>query len=185
MSLLFLLLAAVSTPQKAVNDDSFFPLSIGSEWNYRCSIEGNPSGKKRLAIIGLRQSNDGTIYTGAWQIGSSKAAQRVYFIVAKDGTVSITYDQTASTGEAILRYSMAKGERVGQWQYADDEVFQIPDNGRRSVARLETFSIDDPTISQNRRDEWRSRFFAKGIGMVGEADGLGGECTLSRYVRGR
>jgi hypothetical protein len=33
--------------------------------------------------------------------------------------------------------------------------------------------------------EWQSRFFARGVGQVAEADGAGGDCTLAKFQRAK
>ncbi|MEJ2622862.1 MAG: hypothetical protein P8163_22285 [Candidatus Thiodiazotropha sp.] len=49
---------------------------------------------------------------------------------------------------------------------------------------IENFSLDDPQLHEERRIEWEGRYYARGISLVIEADGLGGSCSLKEFHQG-
>jgi hypothetical protein len=61
------------------------------------------------------------------------------------------------------------------------ETVTAPAIGELQAVRLETFALDDPGLPADQRMEWLGRFYARGIGLIAEGDGLGAECVLEKY----
>ena len=60
------------------------------------------------------------------------------------------------------------------------ERMTIPAHAQVEALRVENFSTEGPKLPAEKRAEWQALFYARGIGQVAEADGLGGECALSK-----
>lgn len=72
-------------------------------------------------------------------------------------------------------------EHVGTWTMAGSERIETPALKHVDAVRIENFDCDDPQITAERRMEWRGRYYARNVGLLVEADGLGGECVLTQY----
>jgi hypothetical protein len=83
--------------------------------------------------------------------------------------------------ELVITATPRVGDRIGERVVAAVERLKTP-FGAVPALRIETFAPADPSLTEEKRSEWQGRYFAAGIGQVGEADGLGGECLLIRYL---
>lgn len=161
--------------------NAYYPLAVGNSWTYRCSAEGSRPFEKTLKLTGTLEQEGKRFY-------------RAEMRVQRDPKPLLSYLYSGSAGEVVSVLGIGKGERdvlvtdapqtgdrIGDRTAVVGEKTRIPALGAVAVVRVENFGRDDPTIAADQRMEWRGRYFARGVGLVAEADGLGGQCVLTRY----
>jgi hypothetical protein len=158
----------------------YFPLAVGNSWSYRCSIEGEPRPGKVLRITGRTGQAPNTSFRAEMRVGKDPKPLVQYFSIDSDGAVHRSLSPDA-VGDIVLAADVAPGSRHGEWVSAGMEPISVPSRRRLQAVRLENFSIDSPEVPAAKRNEWLARYYAKGIGPVAEADGLGGRCDLTSY----
>lgn len=179
---------AVIAGQSAVSVDSpgnpknpYFPLAIGNSWTFRCSVEGKYQFDKTVRLTAT-VIQDGVRYFRA-ELRLKRAPHPLvyYLTVAADGSVFSSPKPSSEGRELLITAAPKVGDRLGDWQVAARERIRTPALAQVEALRVENFSIEDPQLSAQRRAEWQGRFYAQGIGQVAEADGLDGECVLSKF----
>lgn len=172
--------SAVAGPDTAAGSASYFPLAVGNYWTYRCSAEGEAGFAKTVRLVG-EDVRDGTRYFRA-ELRVRKDKPLVYYLFADAaGQVSSAPVAGRDGSELLIAASPKPGERIGTWIVGGNERIDTPALKQVEVVRVENFGRDDPQLSAERRMEWLGRYYARGVGPVVEADGLGGECALTKY----
>lgn len=159
--------------------NSFFPLAVGNWWKYRCSVEGEVQFEKTLAIVSRVIRNGQTYYKA--ERGSLDDLLVVYFYQDENGQIHEVFDPNSQDDEVITTRTMMIGDLVGELRVTRYEFVCTPATGKVKAAVAENFKRDEPNLSADRLLEWRGVFYAKDIGPIVEADGLGGDCILIEY----
>lgn len=172
--------SAVAGSDTTAGSASYFPLAVGNYWTYRCSAEGGARFAKTVRLAG-ESVRDGTRYFRA-ELRVRKDKPLVYYLFA-DAAGQVFSAPTAGRdgSEPLIAASPKPGERIGTWIVGGNERIDTPALKQIEVVRVENFDRDDPQLSAERRMEWLGRYYARGVGPVAEADGLGGECVLTKY----
>ena len=172
--------AVVAGPDTATGSTSYFPLAVGNFWTYRCSAEGGSVFAKTVRLVG-KNVRDGTRYFRA-ELRVRKDKPLVYYLFVDAAGQVFGAPAAGRDGSEPLIVAMPKpGERIGTWIVGGNDRIDTPALKQVEAVRVENFDRDDPQLSAERRMEWLGRYYARGIGPVAEADGLGGECVLTKY----
>lgn len=161
----------------------YFPLAIGNAWTYRCSIEGEHQFDKALRILTVRRNGEERVYRAELRIRGDAHPLVLHLALTPSGDVLRSFGLPTAERELLITATPKPGDAIGSWRVGAVVPLDTPARKAIPALRVETFDIDDPALPAERRSEWRARFYAKGIGPVGEADGLGGECLLLRFYR--
>lgn len=177
--------AATATAHIAAPAHPYFPLAVGNRWAYRCSTEGTPTAGKVLQIRQQMQHGGRRYFRAELRVGADALPLVQYFSVDADGSLrrSLTAPQVgaADSGDVLLAADTATGSAHGGWVAAGIERLALPALPRAQALRIETFSLESPTLPARQRAEWRARYYVRGVGPVADADGLGGRCDLTAY----
>jgi len=159
---------------------SYFPLNVGNSWSYRCSAEGEFQFTKTLRLVSVIQRNNVQYFRSELQVKNDKPL--VYYMFVDDNNQVYSTPNTDLNGSELLVSANPKaGEFVGAMTVAGNEKIDLPALKQVNAIRIENFDRDDPNTPVEQRMEWMGRYYARGIGLVMEADGLGGECVLVKY----
>lgn len=177
--------AALADTAAAAAAHPYFPLAVGNRWTYRCSTEGTPTAGKVLQIR-QQQHYGGRLYFRAeLKVGADALPLVQYFSVDADGglrrSLGVPSVSAAGNGELLLAADTAAGSTHGSWRSAGHEQLRLPALRQAQALRVENFSVESPTLPASQRAEWRARYYVRGVGPVGDADGLGGRCDLTAY----
>jgi hypothetical protein len=171
---------AVPSGQGA-DGNAMYPLAVGNSWTYRCTVEGAPALTKTTVLKALLEHN-GVRYFQAEMRVTGDPKPLVYFLATNKAAEVFKVSKPDDAAAEILMSSAPKnGEKVGGRFAVLGEKMRVPALGQVAVVRAENFPQDDPKVSADQRMEWTARYYAVGIGLVAEADGLGGQCVLTRY----
>jgi hypothetical protein len=180
-SLAAALLATLAEAAPVTNP--YFPLAIGNAWTYRCSIEGEHQFDKTLRITTVGRDGDERVYHAELRVRGDTQPLVLHLALTPSGDVLRSFGSPTAERELLMTATPKPGDAIGGWRVGAVVPLDTPARKALPALRVETFDIDDPALPTERRSEWRARFYAKGIGPVGEADGLGGECLLLRFYR--
>jgi hypothetical protein len=161
------------------SSQSFFPLSLGNFWQYRCGAEGEAQFIKKVAVIGRQNGEKGPYFKLEQQVKDRKLT--IYLNSDSSGKILRSLSPDSSKARVIAAHNMKVGETYGEDHVTREQVITTPATGSVKAIVLENFAPDDPNLSQEKRDEWHGRFYVQGIGLVSEGDGLGGDCALIKY----
>jgi hypothetical protein len=160
---------------------AYFPLAVGNSWAYACSTEGRPARGKELRITQRIARGDSAVYRAELKVSGDPRPLVQFLFVDADGAVRRSLTAEAGDAEVLIGPDVGAGTRHGPWTSAGTEQLSVPALRRVAAVKLENFPVDNAQLPQDKRDEWLARYYAKGIGPVGEADGLGGRCDLKAY----
>jgi hypothetical protein len=158
---------------------SFFPLNVGNVWRYRCGTEGEAHFEKTIAVVSLGTSLAGPYFKLEQRVRDKKLT--FYLISDVSGNILRSLSSDAKKARIIAAHQMKVGEIYGEDRATREQVITTPATGSVTALVVENFNPDDSGLSQEKRNEWHGRFFVKGVGLVSEGDGLGGDCTLIKY----
>lgn len=161
--------------------NGFFPLAAGNTWTYRCSAEGRPQFTKKIVIASSAGLDGHRAYRSEMRTGSDPTPLVSYLMVDHDGRIKSSLTPTLDRAELVLGPAPKIGDRFGNFSVVSMGPSTLKTFRKTQVIKMENFSADDPTVSEEKRMGWRGRSYGKGIGLLEEADGLGGECVLSAY----
>ncbi|MET0065748.1 MAG: hypothetical protein ABW076_05335 [Candidatus Thiodiazotropha sp.] len=168
--------------QDAVQGSAYFPLSVGNRWRYSCSVEGEYLFDKTLTITG-RELHQGMMYFVAQlHTGDDPASLNLYYHADESGGIHRSVDPAVADDTLLVSANPVPGDRIGKRQVAREEAVETPATGTVAALLIENFSLDDPQLHEEQRMDWEGKYYARGIGLVIEADGLGGACALQEYV---
>lgn len=176
-------ISGIVLPQRSYavgNSESFFPLNVGNYWNYRCSAEGEYQFNKTIRLVSVITRNNVQYFRTELQVQKDKPLV-YYMFVDTGGQVYSAPDLGSEGSELLVTVKPKANERIGTMTVAGNEQIDLPTLKHINAVRIENFNRDDPDVSAERRIEWMGRYYAQGIGLVMEADGLGGECVLMKY----
>jgi hypothetical protein len=168
-------------PRSAAGGNAYFPLAVGSSWSYRCSVEGRHQFDKTLRVTSKVKHGDSDFYETEQRIGRDPKPLVFYFTTDTRGNVFRSLKPGGKDRELVITAEPKVGDRVGDRRVAASERMKVAGVGQMKVLRIESFSIDDPALTAEKRAEWQGRFYARGIGQVAEADGIGGDCVLAKF----
>lgn len=168
-------------PAPDADPSPYYPLAVGNSWTYRCSAEGSRPFEKTLKLTAAIVQDGRRFYRAEMRIRADPKPLVSYLYTGSAGEVVSMLQLGKGEGEVLVTRAPRTGDRIGERVAVVGEQTRIPALGKVSVVRVENFGRDDPAISAQRRMEWSGRFFARGVGLVAEADGLGGECVLTRH----
>jgi hypothetical protein len=161
--------------------NDYFPLAVGNSWSYRCSVEGSAQDGKSLRIKKEIKGGGIVYYLAELTVGHDPKPLVYFLSVDQDGTVWQSPEPSTAQREALVGRKLDIGSRYGSWLVGGKERTRIPALASVETLRLENFSIDAEDITEKKRVEWLAKYYVSGIGLVAEADGLGGNCELVTY----
>lgn len=164
-----------------VGQASYFPLAVGNYWTYRCSVEGEYQFDKTVRLMSVSTQNDIRYFRAELRMRKDPKPLVYYLSADADGVIFSVPKPGHEGREPLIPVAPKAGERVGEWIVAGSERISTPALAQVEAIRLENFARDDPQLPAERRAEWRGRYYARGVGLVAEADGLGGDCALTKY----
>ncbi|QQR68538.1 MAG: hypothetical protein IPI58_06730 [Alphaproteobacteria bacterium] len=175
--------SAVAHAQTRTINESYFPLHVESRWTYRCTTKGEDPFTKTVTLGTEPTIRNGLSYLSVTtQIGDNKNLASMYYYADSKGIVWVAPTKSPDKAMAVAAQSPKPGEKIEDMSVAAaPEIMEIPALGTQEVMRLENFSLDDSEITDERRTEWRARYYARGVGLVAESDGLGNSCELTKY----
>ncbi len=159
---------------------SFFPLTVGNSWWYRCGTEGEAHFEKNVTVISRGTGRGGPYFKLEQRVGDKKLT--FYLIDDEWGNILRSMSPDADKSRIVAARQMKIGEHYGEDLVTREQIIVTPATGPMTALVVENFIPDDPNLAQDKRNEWHGRFFVNGIGLVSEGDGLGGDCTLIRYL---
>lgn len=165
----------------AVDGNAMVPLAVGNTWTYRCTAEGSHAFVKTVKLTAVIEQDGQRFYRTEMRIKRDPKPLVYFLSTGSQGEVFSVFKMGDGTREILITAAPKSGERIGERIVAVEEKMHVPPLGRMAVVRVENFSRDDPKISAEQRMEWSGRYYAAGVGLVIEADGLGGECILASY----
>jgi hypothetical protein len=168
---------------QAFND--YFPLAAGNSWRYRCEVEGTAQPGKVLQITERRVLGDEVYFKAELKVGRDPKPLVYFLSVGRDGVVRQSSAASTDGAEVVVAADTAAKTQHGPWTSAGTERLRVPALSNVPALRLENFSIDGAEVPASKREEWLARYYAKGVGPVAEADGLGGRCELVSYRVGK
>ena len=98
-----------------------------------------------------------------------------------DGQIVTALKHTLEGREPVIGRTPKVGDRLGKFTVATVGLSKQKKYASVPIAKLENFSADDPKLTEEKRTEWLGRTYAKGVGLIEEADGAGGSCVLSAH----
>ncbi|MGH2550637.1 MAG: hypothetical protein ACRDHN_14680 [Thermomicrobiales bacterium] len=175
--------AAEAVAADAVVAD-YYPLAIGNRWSYACSVEGQPQVRKQLEITRGTKILDHPGFVATYTVNGEPS--EVFLWADPDSMVHRALTADGQLDEVVGARKAAIGDPIGELRIARVAKQSTTATGEIDVLVAENFAFDEPSSSPQHRADWVGQFFAEGIGLVAEADGLGGECELVAYsVSGR
>lgn len=158
---------------------SFFPLSVGNSWSYRCGTEGEVHFEKTITVVSRGTSETGPYFRVEQRVRDKKLT--FYLITDSSGNILRSLSPEVTKARIIAAHQMRVGEIYGEDRVTREQVITTPATGSVTALVVENFISDDPTLEEEKRNEWHGRFFVKDVGLVSEGDGLGGDCALIKY----
>lgn len=166
--------------RRAEAGPTYYPLAVGNSWHYRCSVDGEFQFSKHVNV--RSQADAPRTYLLETKVSTDKALLRTYAKVSATGTVTLSHDLGGAPAEALISATPKVGEKFGAFSVVQLGMAADSRYRGKPQVRLETFAVDDPSVSEEQRLQWRGRVFVQGVGLVEEADGLGGACMLSSHT---
>ncbi|HMV54793.1 MAG TPA: hypothetical protein PLX20_10290 [Rhodocyclaceae bacterium] len=175
---------ADAMPPVDAGGNAYYPLSVGNTWTYRCGAEGSSAFEKTVKLTAVVDHDGKRYYRAEMRLKRDPKPLIAYLSTGGSGEVFSVFKVGEGPGEVLVTSAPKTGDRVGERIAVAGEKTRVPALGAVSVVRVENFGRDDPKIPADQRMEWSGRYYASGVGLVAEADGLGGECVLTRYKVG-
>jgi hypothetical protein len=160
---------------------AYLPLAVGNSWTYACSAEGTPQFRKTQRIVAVTPGDGGQVYRSELRVGKDPKPLVTYYLLAADGRVTTSTQSNLAAALPVIGADPQRGQRFGELKVSGTLRY---DRGRfrnTPAVRLENFDQESPTLSEEQRLQWKSRVYGKGVGLLEEADGLGGACLLTGY----
>jgi hypothetical protein len=109
-------------------------------------------------------------------------AEKTTFVLWEDANGIVWRGSSAGAKDAEPAGSrrLVVGTTLGALTVTREEDVTTPATGRRKGMLAETFDRDSPDVAEEKRSSWRGRTFVAGVGLVVEADGVGGDCVLTK-----
>lgn len=160
-------------------DNPYCPLAVGNTWSYRCSVEGEPQFDKTVALVALVRTSSGDFFKVETTVGKDRQPLVTWYFADATGNVYSSMSLTRNGAELLMPAHAKAGQSVGSgFTVAAIRRTHAPAVGEVDALCVENFSAEDPALTADKRAEWRGRFYVKGVGLIAEADGLGGESVL-------
>ncbi|MDD2760260.1 MAG: hypothetical protein PHH11_08185 [Methylomonas sp.] len=168
---------SASTPE--IGGVDYFPLAVGNQWRYDCSVEGNKVFEKELKILKKVKVAGKPGYEASYIVNGSLA--KLYFWEDTNRVVHRSYTIAGELDEMVVSRAAKIGDDLGELHIRREVMQSSIATGNVNTLVVENFDPESPQLSAQTRHEWRGLFYANKIGLVVEADGLGGDCVLKRY----
>jgi len=161
-------------------DESFFPLAVGNTWTYECSSEGEFQFNAKTSIVSVATQNGRTVYRSEMRIDNNPELLVTYLHIDLEGQVMYALASDLVDAKPIMAVTPKVGDQFDDLIVAAIEPSSLRKFSGVTTARLENYPypMDGP---EDRQLLWRSKIYGKGIGLLEEADGLGGACVLTSF----
>ncbi|MET0028197.1 MAG: hypothetical protein ABW101_11220 [Candidatus Thiodiazotropha sp.] len=156
-------------------------MSVGNRWHYSCSVEGEHVFDKTLTIVALEAHQGTEYFHGQLQVGDDPSTLNLFYHADDLGGIFMTFDPALADETLLVTANPLPGDRIGNRQVAGEEFVETPATGEIKALLIENFSLDNPQLQDEQRMEWEGKHYARGVGLVSEADGLGGSCVLHAF----
>jgi hypothetical protein len=172
------------TRQDTARSAPYFPLAVGNRWSYSCSVEGEHAFDKTLSITGREVTQGIEYFRAKLQVGDDpKPLEMFYFLDSQGDVHSSVNQQTPGEDTLLVSSDPHPGDVIGRLVASSEQEVETPATGKIQALLIENFSLEDPLLSEEKRMDWEGKYYARGIGLIIEADGLGGECSLTDFSR--
>jgi hypothetical protein len=163
---------------------SYFPLAVGNSWRYRCSVEGEHAFDKTFSITGSEPIQGIRYFRVELLVGDDSSPLEMFYFQDKKGGIYSSVEKTYEHNTLMITANPSAGDSLGDLVVSSEQEVETPATGLIKALLVEKYSLDDPLLSEEQRMDWEGKFYALGIGLVIEADGLGGECVLVEFNHG-
>jgi hypothetical protein len=177
--LIFLLFHTnISNAKEDTINLSYLPISVGNYWKYKCSSEGEFLFKKEIKVTKKLKNKLQTYYQLALKTDGDAKILKSFVWLNKEGNLLSSYQSTLKSPEIIMIKNPSIGSIIGKNKVFEAEWIQTP-----ATDRIKTIKIKNIPDSKIEGDFEIANFknYAKNIGLISEADSLGGECELIDY----
>ncbi|MET0051005.1 MAG: hypothetical protein ABW095_07970 [Candidatus Thiodiazotropha sp.] len=136
---------------------------------------------KTLTIVALEVHQGTEYFHGQLQVGDDPSTLNLFYHADDLGGIFMTFDPALADETLLVTANPLSGDRIGNCQVAGEELVETPATGEIKALLIENFSLDNPQLQDEQRMEWEGKHYARGVGLVSEADGLGGSCVLHAF----
>jgi len=161
-------------------EESFSPLAVGNTWVYKCSLEGQFQFNKKIAIVSVATQNGHAVYRSEMRLGNDPKPLATYLHLDLEGRVMYSLQPDLVESKPIMAVTPKVGDRFDDMTVAAIEPSSLKKFSGVAAARLENYPYPMDG-SEDKQMRWRSKWYGKGIGLLEEADGLGGSCILTSF----
>lgn len=161
----------------------YFPLAVGNSWRYSCSVEGEHAFDKTLSITGREAAQGIEYFRAELQVGDDPEPLEMFYFLDKQGAVRSSVNQAPGESLLLVTSDPRPGDAIGELVATSELEVETPATGKIKALLVENFSLEDPLLSEEKRMNWKGKYYARGIGLIVEADGLGGECSLVDFTQ--
>ena len=88
---------------------------------------------------------------------------------------------TLEDAKPLISVAPKLGQRFGDLKVVKVGRSDIKKYAKVKTVFLENYSAEAPGLSQEQYWAWRGKHYGRGIGLLVEADGAGGDCELTSY----
>jgi hypothetical protein len=163
---------------------SYFPLSVGNRWRYRCSVEGEHAFDKTISITGSELVQGVRYFRAELRVGDDPVPLETFYYEDGQGGIRFSVEKSQEQNTLLITANPSVGDSLGDLVISSEQEVETPVTGLIKALLVEKYSLDDPHLSGKQRMDWEGKFYTLGIGLVIEADGLGGECVLVEFSHG-
>jgi hypothetical protein len=156
----------------------YFPLAVGNSWRYSCSVEGEHAFDKTLSITASEVVAGIRYFRSELRVGDDPVPLIVFYYQNEKGDVHTSMEKVRGKGILQITANPSRGDAIGELSVSSEREVETPATGRIKAILVEKYSLDTPLLNEEQRMDWEGKYYAPGVGLVIEADGLGGECVL-------
>lgn len=160
---------------------NYFPLAVGNSWSYTCSVEGEHAFDKKITITGVELTNGIRYYRGELQVDNNPSSLKMFYFRDEKGGIYSMVDRESDENVLLISAHPQIGDAIGALTVSSEQEVVTPATGNIKALLVENYSLEQPTLREERRMEWEGKYYAQDVGVVIEADGLGGECMLVNF----
>ena len=157
---------------------SYAPISVGNYWKYKCFAEGEFLFEKEIKITQKLKNKQQPYYQLELKTDGNTKVLKSFIWLNEEGNLLSSYQSNLKYSEIIMIKNPSIGSVIGENKVIKSEWIKTPATGRIKTIRIKNI----PKSKEKNEFEISSfRNYAKNIGLISEADSLGGECELIDY----
>jgi hypothetical protein len=160
---------------------NYFPLAVGNSWRYSCAVEGEHAFDKTISITAGKQIKGIHYFRAELQVDNAPSLLEMFYFQDEKGGVYSTVDRESDENVLLITANPKIGDAIGALTVSSEQEVVTPATDNIKALLVESYSLEQPTLSDEQRMEWEGKYYARDVGLVIEADGLGGECVLVEF----